>query len=103
MKRSCLNEIFVLPGSYSGYTIFSCQDGRVLVLPLETSSVLPRENLPERSSSALLTPVRDRLRKHFNSGSADNDSFSLDKFEDHITSLELSFPWNWLRLMSEVI
>ena len=30
-------------------------------------------------------------RKHFNSGSAGNDSFSLDKFEDHITSLELSF------------
>ena len=35
--------------------------------------------------------MRDRSRKPLNSGIAGNASFSLDKFEDHITSLELSF------------
>ncbi len=105
VKRPRLNEIFVLPSSYSEYTIFSvklkwpraCQCS---VTPRRLPILVPRKALPGRSSRDQLTPVRDRLRKHVNSESVGNDSFSLDKSRNFRLPL---FPWNWLRLMSEVI
>ena len=95
MKRPRLNEIFVLPGSYSRYTIFSQKDGRVLV-PLETSSVLPRENLAERSSSALLTTVRENT-----STLEVRVTIRSPKISSKIIVLPWNFrvpllPWTWL-------